>query len=140
MLSFFFNITCFFYTFAILPKLSMCLEHINNLAGVPHNPPSRTLGPNKQPSADNLFHHAPANTGRECLNVCVCLRETEREVDVVQGHEHSIKHESREYPPTSPPPCVHQGGTGTCPECPPKHTHLQWSISITAHQFYILQF
>ncbi len=57
----------------------MFLEHINNLTGVPHNPPSRTLGPNKQPSADNLFHHAPANTGRECLNACVFERERERE-------------------------------------------------------------
>lgn len=78
----------------------MCLKHINNLTGVTHNPPSRTLGPNKQSSADNLFHHAPANTGKECLNVYVCVSDKEKEkVKVVQGHESSIKLGSREYAP-----------------------------------------
>lgn len=77
------------------------MSQAHNLTGVPHNPSSRTLGPNKQPSADNLFHHAPANIGR------ARWRERERqigEVETVQGHEYSIELESREYPPYPPPP------------------------------------
>lgn len=64
-----YHTTCFFETF--LPKLSTCLWHKNNLSGIPNNPPSETQGPNKQPSAVNLFHHAPANISSECVNVCL---------------------------------------------------------------------
>lgn len=113
-------------------KHCLYLKYTNGLIGVPHNPPSRTLGPNKQPSADNLFHHALANMG-ECMRVCVCERERQKgEVETVQGHEYSIKlspGNSHHLP--WPLPCVHQVSTETCPWCSPEYT--QYGALITSH-------
>lgn len=113
-------------------KHCLYLKYTNGLIGVPHNPPSRTLGPNKQPSADNLFHHALANMG-ECVRVCVWERERQKgEVETVQGHEYSIKlspGNSHHLP--WPLPCVHQVSTETCPWCSPEYT--QYGALITSH-------
>lgn len=66
------NIDSLFETFAIHTKLSTRLKNINNFSGVPRNPPCRTLGPNKQPSADNLFPPRSSKHRRGVFD-CVCV-------------------------------------------------------------------
>ncbi|CAB1425918.1 unnamed protein product [Pleuronectes platessa] len=57
----------------------------------------RTLGPNKQPSADNFLRLVSSGL-RQGASECVLERRGAKgEVEVVQGHERSVKLESREY-------------------------------------------
>lgn len=107
----------------------------NNITGVPHDQPSRTLGPNKQPSVDSLSHNTLANIE----GVWTCVFETWTKRGGGDSSRARVLHHS------SPgnnhwfalPPLV---SSETPPEHPSsKHTVLQPTEPITTLYVHTLQ-
>lgn len=92
----------------------MWLEHINNLTGVPRNPPSRTLGPNKQPSADKLF---PPRSSKQAGSVWMCMRGCSSRARVL--HQAGVRGIYTSFPSPSHAPGRHWNPSWV----PPLNTH-----------------